>query len=864
MKKIIILIITILLISQGSIFALQKSINDNEYDKGSKIEISTNQSKVTGSRHDIKGWIYVQIKGAPYERGYQYGYLISEEIIDLMTRWSNMIHNHPKIKPLNDILTQVQYDKISSIWWNFCTNLAEKMYWDEYPEEYKEEMKGIAAGITDNGGTIHGNPPSYKDVLASNQMYEMMSKLTDRKLRKGVHPLLSLYNALKPEISTYIALSQLDFFEAFSNDYPLHHHCSSFIATGDATNDGQLIISNSMWSTVEGGGMFWWSHYIALRWNIVLDVIPANGYRFQMTCAPGYIWSDHDFYQNNAGIVFIETTLPQGLWTEKGWPLAVRARLAVQYAESIDDVIDYLWTNNDGVMNAVWLIGDTKTGEICRYEQGLYKRAVIERTFNGFQWSANNPIDLGVRLEKLDWRIYLKRMFYYVFLGEDGYEYYTPKYYPAPRDLKFQEFGENNYGEIDINLVKEIMSTEPICKFSPDCKITSTKTVENNGMWIHTGNPSGKELQMGIFGQPETYYETILPVGWLRFYGLPDIYGFTTSEKQDSIINTAEVEWTIELEEERNDYIVNSIVIEDIMYSTSSNGYLHAINLNNHNLLFSKYISEKPTKPVFNNNKLFIGTQDGLKMLDLGWMIIGEKQIDNIVSDPIIIDDKIYVGNNQGMLYCYDADTGYENWNLKLNGEIYISNPFLNSIYVASEDKCYCINFSNGEINWVYDTDGIISMRPLATNDSVYIGSWDANLYSLDANTGELKWKYLTGWGIETTPVIHDDLILFGSHDNNFYALDKNQGTTIWIYNADSAIHASPIIHNNNVIFGSDDGHIYALEISSGDPIWNYAPGRILENSQTNYFTTPICSNLISYENTVCFGSLGKIYAISD
>jgi outer membrane protein assembly factor BamB len=155
-------------------------------------------------------------------------------------------------------------------------------------------------------------------------------------------------------------------------------------------------------------------------------------------------------------------------------------------------------------------------------------------------------------------------------------------------------------------------------------------------------------------------------------------------------------------------------------------------------------------------------------------------------------------------------------------------------------------------------------MIPLATNDSVYVGSWDANLYALDANTGELKWKYLTGWGIETTPVIYNDLILFGSHDNNFYGLDKNQGTTIWIFNADSAIHASPIIHNNNVIFGSDDGHIYALEISTGDPIWNYAPGRILENSQTNYFTTPICSNLISYENTVCFGSLGKIYAISD
>ena len=114
------------------------------------------------------------------------------------------------------------------------------------------------------------------------------------------------------------------------------------VATGDATSDGQLIISNSMWSSSDGGGAFWWSNYIAIRWNVVLDVTPTTGNRFMMACAPGYIWSDHDFYQNEAGIVFIETTLPQGLWKERGLPLAVRARTAIQYSNNIDDVIYYL------------------------------------------------------------------------------------------------------------------------------------------------------------------------------------------------------------------------------------------------------------------------------------------------------------------------------------------------------------------------------------------------------------------------------------------------------------------------------------------------------------------------------------------
>ena len=54
-------------------------------------------------------------------------------------------------------------------------------------------------------------------------------------------------------------------------------------------------------------------------------------------------------------------------------------------------------------MNAVWLIGDTKTGEIARFELG-YRRYFLDRTFNGFFWSANNPENTAVRLEKLDIR----------------------------------------------------------------------------------------------------------------------------------------------------------------------------------------------------------------------------------------------------------------------------------------------------------------------------------------------------------------------------------------------------------------------------------------------------------------------------
>ena len=48
-------------------------------------------------RYNAQAWIYIHIEGDPYERGFQHGYLLSEEIVDMLNRWSNTIHNHKNL-----------------------------------------------------------------------------------------------------------------------------------------------------------------------------------------------------------------------------------------------------------------------------------------------------------------------------------------------------------------------------------------------------------------------------------------------------------------------------------------------------------------------------------------------------------------------------------------------------------------------------------------------------------------------------------------------------------------------------------------------------------------------------------------------
>lgn len=813
-----------------------------------------------GYRYNIQGWVYTYIEGDPYERGYQYGCLIHEEIIDMLTRWSNMIHNHPILKPFNGRFSQDEYNSISDIWWNYCMNQCRKIYWDKFPVEYKEEIRGIVDGVNDMNIKFRGREITYEDILASNVMYLFLSKLTYGGLLRGLHPLLDLFYKIK-NATGEVATFDVDSFITSFLTPPEHHHCSSFIATGDATKEGQMIISNSMWSSGTGAGMWWWTYYIAIRWNIILDINPTSGHRVIMPCAPGYIWSDHDFYQNDAGIVFIETTLPQGLWSKKGLPLTIRARSAVQYSNSIDDVIYYLKTQNDGVMNAVWLIGDAKTGEIARYELGLHHDAT-NRTHNGFHWSSNNAMDLGVRLEKLNLRKLLQYGLSYLVSDVHGYEYYFPRYRPAERDIAFMELGNKYYGEIDIDIFKEIMSTNPIGRHSPDCKITSTNLLENNGLWVFTGNPGGRVLNIENLDNSMIKFEESKPVGWVRIFGLDKNSDFEDIKKNHVVADEPEIVWMHNTEKTRNDFSSSSIMIDGILYSTTSLGEVYAIDSKTGEPLWNVTIGENPTYPVLSNDYLYIGTADGLKKLDLGWMTVGEKKIGKIISRPVIANDKLFVGNEKGDLYCYDALLGDEKWHIYLNDEIYISNAWDNKIFVSSGKVIYSVNVESGNIEWSFETDGMITSRAFAHEGNVYFGSWDTYFYILDALSGDLNWRFETGWGIDSTAVVSDSKIFFGSNDNNFYALDIKNGSMLWFFTCNSGIHSSPVVNDNFVFFGSDDGRFYMLNKSNGYLVWNFSPDLTIGDKIT-YYTTPILSDPAIEETAVYIGSGGIFYALS-
>ncbi len=796
-----------------------------------QIKTTTSGQYDKGYRYNIRGWVYIHIEGDPYERGYQYGYLASAEIEDIFQRWANLAHDFKFMKIFIFKSLPKNYDKLSEQWWKICKTKSMKTFEKHVPEEYKQEMMGMVDGLNAKGVKLFGKDIQYEDIVASQFVQDVWYAFYLHSYKR-FHPLRSLVNGVKDLLSGGFDKQDLG-------------HCHAFIATGDSTEDGGIVVAHA---TI-------FQNYIAQRCNFIVDVKPSNGYRFIMTGPPGSLWSQEDWYQNEKGIILTETELmPQGPFNIRKTPKGVRSRIAIQYSASIDEVIKNLQNGNSGLIPNEWLIGDTKTGEIARFEQALFNTPVT-RTKNGFFWSCCVPH--SDKVERELWGLLPKFI---------ALKIYPNKYENPAVGKKFEELEKEYHGQINTEVAKIFMTTPPISNGPTDCKITSSKLMENMGLVAFFGKTEGFD-----WNPPEEFIKnykgvTTLPVnGWLEIYDSNfNQMDLQTDNKNSFYENDSKILWKFEPPNPCN---MNYSMIdssEDVIFSVDNSGEVNAFDAKLGKTKWNKLFESKITDIDVSERSLFIGTNEGLYALDkesgaIGW----EQKIGQVVSKPVLYNDVVIAGFLNGEVRGFDRNSGEEKWSYGFSDRAYVSENANSLVYIAAGKSCYGFDPVKEEIVWEFESEKLITSSPKTDEETVYFGSWGGCLYALDCLTGDVKWNYQTGWGIDSTPAVSDDMVYFGSLDNNFYALNKEKGELVWYFNCKSAIHSNPVVYGDYVFFGCDDGRFYALNKTNGDYAWSFTPGYFIKDGDANnYVTTPILSNPVAKDGIVYFSAKGVVYAL--
>ena len=398
-------------------------------------------------RYPSAGWIYLHIEGQPYERGYQHGHLMAREIPEYLERCAAELGGKAEERSWDQLRTTVN-----------------ALFLRGFDREILEEMKGIAEGASDAGAKWLGRRIDLVDIAVANTTVELGElgsavQLTPTGL-EGLHLDAPSYFNRKRD-------SVMD-------------HCSAFAATGPATRDGKMVI----------GHVTWWPLTLAEQTNVMLDIQPSQGHRIIMQSYPGGIESGTDWYQNDAGMVLTETTIRQSPFNIEGTPVAFRARQAIQYGGSVDEVVERLGTRNNGLYTNEWLIGDGKNNEIAVYELGTSHTRLWRSSKNewfggteGFYWGDNNAKDLQVRLEYVP--------------DPRGVPEFVP-YAPHLRDQAWQDLYHKYAGQIDEQFGFLAFRTAPLVSASTmDAKIATADMAQNLMVWAAIGKPNQREWEAG-------------------------------------------------------------------------------------------------------------------------------------------------------------------------------------------------------------------------------------------------------------------------------------------------------------------------------------------------------------------------------
>ncbi len=391
-------------------------------------------------RYPAGGWTYLHIEGQPYERGYQHGRLMAHEIPDYVNRCALLLDRKAKGRA-----------------WDTARTTANALFLRGFDREILEEMKGIADGAKAAGAKWNDRPVDFLDIATANTFVELGT------LSEALSVTPAGLEGLKLSAPAY-------------GETPASEHCSAFAATGKATRDGKMVI----------GHITMWPLLLAEASNVMLDLKPAAGHRVLMQTYAGGIESGLDWYQNDAGVVLTETTIRQTPFNARGTPVAYRARKAVQYGGTIDEVVDALRGDNNGLYTNEWIIGDGKTNEIAMLELGTYKTKLWRSSrgewfggTEGFYWGCNNAKDLEVRLEYQP--------------DPKGTPVHVP-FVPAPRDIAWQDLYRKYNGKIDEQFGFLAFRTAPLVSpWSMDGKVATADMANRMMVWAVFGKPNGRE-----------------------------------------------------------------------------------------------------------------------------------------------------------------------------------------------------------------------------------------------------------------------------------------------------------------------------------------------------------------------------------
>lgn len=211
----------------------------------------------------------------------------------------------------------------------------------------------------------------------------------------------------------------------------------------------------------------------------------------------------------------------------------------------------------------------------------------------------------------------------------------------------------------------------------------------------------------------------------------------------------------------------------------------------------------------------------------------------NIISTPAVANERVFVGNQNGVMTCFSLKDGKPLWKFRTEGSIFSSPAVANGklVFGSGDGNVYCVDVNKGKLIWKYKTAASVLGSPVINGDTVFIGGSDHSYLALSSQNGQLIWKFVGLEGpVVSTPLLYQDRIVFGAWDRHLYALNRSNGNLLWKWNNGSSVpnyspaSCIPVASDNVIYVMAPDRVVSAIDAVNGKTLWRSKDGGVRES----------------------------------
>jgi serine/threonine protein kinase len=183
------------------------------------------------------------------------------------------------------------------------------------------------------------------------------------------------------------------------------------------------------------------------------------------------------------------------------------------------------------------------------------------------------------------------------------------------------------------------------------------------------------------------------------------------------------------------------VVFQNKLIAATTKGYIYIVNAGNGLVIWSRPFELGIRSMNVTSKYLLICLDYALYALDIeNGMVVWEFTTESqITTQPVIAEDSVLIGSDQGIVYFININNGYESYHYQANGSISVA-PAVHEEIAFIPDQAgvlAAVNIKNRKIIWEYQTNYTLQTSPIVYNDYIFIASSNGEILILDKENGK-------------------------------------------------------------------------------------------------------------------------------